>query len=1210
MFKINCFRMELLQIFVVLMVVAVIYSSATPTGIKHTDQEQDIEVTTPAAKGYQCPEECHCVMDSLDMKFHVTCNVDFIPNFAKFAATISPQTKELSITCLLKTRGDLTAGAFDHLIELEIFALIRCGYSILPHGLFQHQRKLKQLVLFPTIQFRSHIPHNFFRSMVELENLRIWDMPTFNMSADNLCSLGHLNTLDLTSDDIQSIRNMFSGIGINQPCLPSLSTLDLSRNKMAELDIVLAKSCCPGLQTLKLSSSALSHITDGTFDGLLQLESLDLSNNDLIHLNLKNMAVVHLDISHNDLVEVTTNWSNCSLQILDASHNKLTMDVIASFPLCTMEKLNLAYNRISKLSEDSFSEACLLIELNLSGNNLSEMQSDVFMNQRHLEKLNLSTCGLTGVEAGFLNDLSALQTLDLSHNKLENISGLFKNIPYLQQLILTDNRLHNIPSDLALPQLKLLDLSQNLIRNVDDVFKELSNLIHLSLQDNIIDYLPADRFQPLQNIEELNLQNNLIKDIHDKAFAGLSNLKIINLNYNYIKIVACNAIVFGQTNEKTLEEILLKGNDISIIAAYTGDVVFPPSVQKMDLAENNMKRIDPSAFTKMPGLETVNLTHNNLHTLNESAFETEDRTSRTQFFLQNNSLDCTCDMTYLKTINSEGSNKQGFIADLDKLTCRLLNGSVSLVSDVTADEFLCEIGADCDPCKCPPPMGRGQNIPTAPSGGKDKSCTCSQRCPHNCTYIVNQSRSLIIVNCSRKAYHDIPEEMPMSATIMDYSGNELSFLESDSFTSCVNAEVLLLKQNQISSIGPDTFQLLSHMHTLDLSQNRLQQLNSTSFEGLTNLRNFNLSSNQVRLIKKGTFQGLTKLHTLDLRSNMLEQLGLASIFGDVRPHALWLYGNPWRCLCKNKNLKEELLTSTESVQDLSSLTCAVTDPQLVPGNFTKATSLPIIQADFANCQNASEPILQQTSPAVRAGLVSGAVVYVILFVVVLLAMKFRLYVQIYIHDKFGIHFGKNHDNVFRRYDAFVIFNDKDRHFVRSELIPRLETENQLKLCIHLRDWLVGEVTAEAVHDSILNSHRTILILSDHFMENEWSQYEFQAAHLRQIEEKSNKHLIVFLIQDNPPKNLDNSLQMYVTTNNYIRLSDRWCWKKLLFAMPKITEETIARRRNHPTEIEQAHQVQALEMERLNYRYQDGVITDQHGLQVLGRGGLNHSLGPV
>ena len=83
----------------------------------------------------------------------------------------------------------------------------------------------------------------------------------------------------------------------------------------------------------------------------------------------------------------------------------------------------------------------------------------------------------------------------------------------------------------------------------------------------------------------------------------------------------------------------------------------------------------------------------------------------------------------------------------------------------------------------------------------------------------------------------------------------------------------------------------------------------------------------------------------------------------------------------------------------------------------------------------------------------------------------------------------------KEYDAFVSYGHGDSHWVLHELRPYLEDhEPHFRLCIHERDFLAGPTVVNNISAAINASRRTIVILSNSFLQSHWCRFEFKLAH--------------------------------------------------------------------------------------------------------------------
>ncbi|XP_077982516.1 uncharacterized protein LOC144437448 [Glandiceps talaboti] len=171
--------------------------------------------------------------------------------------------------------------------------------------------------------------------------------------------------------------------------------------------------------------------------------------------------------------------------------------------------------------------------------------------------------------------------------------------------------------------------------------------------------------------------------------------------------------------------------------------------------------------------------------------------------------------------------------------------------------------------------------------------------------------------------------------------------------------------------------------------------------------------------------------------------------------------------------------------------------------------------------------------------------------------KYRHEIQTLIADK--LHPYEDDDG--RRFDAFVSVkgDTPDEVFVYRTLLPTLEKKYGFQLCLHHRDFIIGEAIVENIITSIKDSRRTILILSPAFVESEWCDYEVLMAHREMI---GLKQKLIPLMFDDVTKmgNIRPSLKSILNTITYISWPgegdnvnakdvDKF-WKRLVKAMPR------------------------------------------------------------
>lgn len=94
--------------------------------------------------------------------------------------------------------------------------------------------------------------------------------------------------------------------------------------------------------------------------------------------------------------------------------------------------------------------------------------------------------------------------------------------------------------------------------------------------------------------------------------------------------------------------------------------------------------------------------------------------------------------------------------------------------------------------------------------------------------------------------------------------------------------------------------------------------------------------------------------------------------------------------------------------------------------------------------------------------------------------------------------------------AFVSFSWIDEAHV-SEIVEKLEScDNPYKLCIHYRYWIVGEYIPNQIITSVQQSRRTIIILTQSYVESVWSRLEFRTASVAALKEKRARLILYFV----------------------------------------------------------------------------------------------------
>lgn len=286
--------------------------------------------------------------------------------------------------------------------------------------------------------------------------------------------------------------------------LPTIFELDLSSNRIAEVEPQAFK----GMQQLiylSLRDNELRRITNEAFKGLVALRSLDLSYN--------------------------------YLERIDNKTHGLLDDCLS------IDKINLSHNQISVFTKKMFPSnpyiPYKLTEIDLSYNSIPVLTFDLTYGTKHLKKLNVGHNGVREIRNHVLGNLTNLQVLNLSNNKISSLVAINTNEkiafpPNVTEIDLSNNKLTVLPVKkiTELKFLRTLNVGNNSLSafGVDLVRKMKSSDLEINFEGNqlhcdcfirpLIHYLNHQK-QSLINKNKLNL----VCDQPEK----LNSLKILDI---------------------------------------------------------------------------------------------------------------------------------------------------------------------------------------------------------------------------------------------------------------------------------------------------------------------------------------------------------------------------------------------------------------------------------------------------------------------------------------------------------------------------------------------------------------------------------------------------------------------------------------------------------------------------------------------------------
>lgn len=962
------------------------------------------------------------------------------------------------------------------------------------------------------------------------------------LPAGSFRTLGGLRELHLRNNDIRLIASeAFRGMA-------ALQVLYLSSNHIIALQNATFFENV-ALERIYLNNNSLSALNSGVFNGLNELQVLDLSYNKL-----------YLDSSHDDLFQGLRR-----LVILDMSRNALTtITQLLLRDLTSLQRLDLSHNTIQSLEDDSFTSLSNLYALDLSHNLILSLSDSSLRGLVGLSLLYLTNNSLIEMHSHALRHSSNLKEVFLGDNRLMAISTALENLSFLKVLDVSRNEIVSIQPFLfgGLGNLEFLNISHNKMNGISQgSFAGLVSLKVLDLTGNQIRTLSEASFDGVPGMRHLTLAKNELSDING-VFAGLEHLQTLDVSQNNIRMFDY-AFIPRQLIQLDLKKNKIQklGNFFKVHSVLTLEVLdasfnairrltevsLPDTVRKVILHNNNISRILPNTFRDKVDLQEIDLRMNVIQRLNPKSISvrgTIENHFSAQVSLAGNPLVCDCEMEWLYGSSgipittpeaTEVIYLQPRVHDLAQVTCTLTHSRggrsvTTRVLDTSPENYLCPYATHCFAlCHCCDFI----------------ACDCQMKCPDTCCCFHDDTWSMNLVDCSGGRLDRLPDRVPMDATVVLLDGNNLQVLHAHHFIGRHSIQQLFLNNSQIQTLQNRTFHGLTSLQTLHLQDNMIVQLNGFEFFGLQRLKELYLQNNRLSFVNNATFLGLKSLEILRIDNNFIIDFPVWLLTNNRYLASVSLANNPWDCDCQFvealrewENLQPHLLLDREEVF------CVHGDSGLVGPNIV----LPEYPCTKGQQRVTQYQFGQRQLPFLAGGLCGGVALISALVVVAMLVARKRAAAA----NKLGItcppSYCQEEDG--KVFDAYISYSANDASFVRDVIATKLENScPSYKLCLHSRDFSENSRLSEFITQSLNFSRRTIVVLSKNYVDNEWKNAIFKKAHVDGLKE-SDMNVIAIYYDNVSYSSFDADLKAVIRKSSKLRWGDKNFWKKLVEAMPQ------------------------------------------------------------
>nr|XP_011444470.3 toll-like receptor 2 [Crassostrea gigas] len=332
------------------------------------------------------------------------------------------------------------------------------------------------------------------------------------------------------------------------------------------------------------------------------------------------------------------------------------------------------------------------------------------------------------------------------------------------------------------------------------------------------------------------------------------------------------------------------------------------------------------------------------------------------------------------------------------------------------------------------------------------------------------------------------------------------------------------------------FQPLSRLEELTLNNTRLSTFSSSLFQLLPNLTKLYLDDcdfdqNHLKMI----FASVS-LKILLLDNNLITSLNESNI--PTMIELISLKGNPFLCTCDLVWFRNWIeVNSNHLIGWPNDYKCYL--PQEWKGK-----NLADFHLSYLSCHPINPYIIMAIS-------ISFAVL--VIATVSCIIYKKRWHIKYYLYllraKKRGYEVLGGDDFA---YDVFVAYNSDDRIWVISEMIPRLENEEHLKLCLHDRDFQAGKLIVDNITEAMHKSRKILIILSNSFAQSHWCRFETVMAQLRSMNHGETT-VVVVVLENILTKNMNNSLHLLLKSTTFIewtneKTAKEMFWDRLVSAL--------------------------------------------------------------
>ena len=383
----------------------------------------------------------------------------------------------------------------------------------------------------------------------------------------------------------------------------------------------------------------------------------------------------------------------------------------------------------------------------------------------------------------------------------------------------------------------------------------------------------------------------------------------------------------------------------------------------------------------------------------------------------------------------------------------------------------------------------------------------------------------VFLFANKELLHSMP-----SLRILRASGPMLEhFIANDKngtiLAKSTNLEELYIQGSKLYILHYNQFSSLRKLYTMDLSGNEISNF-EIDLRNLNRLALMNLSNNRIEYLSEEMRENLDKI-------NKLRQKEGRNLYIDIS-------NNDLSCACSQIEFVKWIQVTEVKLTNKQNYLCHHPN---IGGK---------VQLNTVDINELKEFCFPKPDYGlyIAVGIVPVGILLIILLAIWIYKRRWKIRYFLY-----ALRHSQKVMNELKgqyEYDGFVVYNELDREFVHDGLLPKLEDELKLTLCVHYRDFIPGHNIEDQIVSSIKQSRKTVLVLTPNFLESHWCDFEMQMARNKLFSDGEDV-LVLIILEQFPISKVNKTLKSLLDKKTYLewytnKEGQELFWKQLHLAL--------------------------------------------------------------